>query len=316
MGTAPVRTGTIQRTVSAYGTIGPGPGASETQTIAYAGIVKRVDVIAGSTVRRGEPLAVIGTAPSARATYVQAKAALRAARQTLSHVKSLVSGHLATRTQMAQAVQAEVAARSSLDALRREGADKTSAMITAPYDGVVSTVATTPGARLQAGAPIMTILRGNALIATVGLDSIQASRVYPNATVALTPFTDGSGNSVQGTVQAISSMVNPKSGLVDATIAIQPGATGPRTIRVGEPVEAKIAIGAAHGVIVPRDAALPDGRGAVIWQVKSKHAVRVTVHIVASAHGHSIVAGPIDPALPIVIEGNYQLTSGVAVRTR
>ncbi len=314
--TAPVKTGSIKRSITAYGTIQAGPGASDTLTIAYAGIVKQVDVVPGASVRRGQTIALIGTAPSAQAAYIQAEAALRAAKQTLAHTRTLVAAHLATRTQLAQAEQAATSALSALNALRREGAAHAIAQIDAPYDGVVASVAATPGAQLQPGAAIATILRGDALVATVGLDPQEAGRVLVGDAVAVTPFASNGRGTLRGTVLAVSAMVNPQSGLIDATVKVPSGNVPPARFLVGEQVTAAIDIGAARGVIIPRDAALPDGHGYALWQVKAGHATPVPVRILASAGDLSVVSGKIDVSLPIVVAGNYQLTPGIAVRVR
>lgn len=309
--TAPVKSGSIERSITAYGTVQAGPGASDTLAVAYAGIVKRVDVVPGASVHRGQAIALIGTAPSAQSTYVQAEAALRAAKQTLAHTRALVASHLATRMQLGQAEQAATSALSARNALRREGADRATAPIVAPYDGIVAAIAVAPGAQLLPGAAIATVLRGDALVATVGLDPFQAGQVRASDKVAVIPVAGNGRGTLRGVVLAVSTMVNPQSGLVDATIKLPPA-----HVLVGEQVTARIDIGSARGIIVPRDAALPDGHGYTLWQVKSGHATPVPVDVRASAGNSSVVSGRIDPALPIVTTGNYQLTPGIAVRVQ
>lgn len=309
--TIPVKSGAIARDVTAYGTVGPGPGASDTLTINYAGIVQEIDVVPGSRVAKGAPLALIGTAPSAQAAYAQAEAALLAADQTLAHTRSLLAAHLATRTQLAQAKQAATAARSARDALRRDGAAGKTATISAPYDGVASMIPAARGATLRPGSPIMTILRTDRLVATVGLDRRDAAIVRPGESVSVTPLAGGSQGAMSGRVMAIAGIVNPQSGLLDATVAL----SGADAV-VGEAVVARITTDIAHGVIVPRDTALPSGKGFSIWQVRSGHAVEVPVRIAARRGGDAVVAGRIDPTLPIVTAGNYQLKPGIAVRTQ
>ncbi|HEX7390502.1 MAG TPA: efflux RND transporter periplasmic adaptor subunit [Acidiphilium sp.] len=307
--TAPVTQGSIDRTVAAYGTIEAGPGASDVLAIAYAGIVRQVDVMPGAAVHRGQTIASVGIAPSTHAAYIQAEAALNAARQTLAHTKALLAAHLATRTQLAQAEQAKISAQSALDALKRDGSGNASTLIAAPYDGIVTAISVAPGAEVQPGTAIVTILRANGLIATVGLDARQADRVKAGDNAAITPISGGGQRSSSGAVLTVASMVNPKSGLIDATISIDAN-----HLRVGEPVAVTIDTGAVHGTIVPRDAALPDGSGYSVWQVKSGHAVAVKVRILAEAGNRSVITGPIDPSLPIVVAGNYQLSPGIAVR--
>ncbi|HQT88015.1 MAG TPA: efflux RND transporter periplasmic adaptor subunit [Acidiphilium sp.] len=306
--TIPVKSGAIDRGVTVYGTIGAGPGASDTITMAYAGIVTKLDVLPGLAVRRGQALAVIGTAPSAQAAYAQAEAAVRAARQNLVHTRTLLAAHLATAMQLTQAEQAEQAAIAVRGALRLEGSSRAMTTITAPYDGVVAQIAAAPGAAVMPGAALMTIVRADDLVATVGLDSGEARAVRVGDPVTLLRVAHAV-HAVRGRVSAISAMVNPQTGLVDATISMDQAG-----FLVGESVTAKIDIGTARGVIVPRDAALPHGRAFQLWQVANGHARAVDVQIIARTVRRAVVTGPIDPALPIVVSGNYQLKPGMAVR--
>lgn len=308
---APVRIGAIQRSLTAYGTIGAGPGASDTVTLAYAGIVKQVEVVPGQSVDQGQTLALIITAPSAHAKYVQAEARLREAAQTLAHTRTLVAAHLATAIQLSQAERAATSARSARDALRLEGLAHATAAMKAPYAGVIGAVPAVPGASLPAGSPIAMILRANALVATVGLDPAEAYKVKVGDKVAITPFASSGNGTLDGAVLAISAMVNPQSGLVDATIDVPD-----RGFLVGEQVTVGIDIGEAQGVVVARDVALPDGHHFSLWQIDRGHAREVDVQVIASAGDRSVVTGKIDPALPIVVSGNYQLKPGIAVRVK
>ena len=316
--TQTVRTGTLKRTVTAYGRVGPAPGASQTLTLAYAGIVTALDVVPGMRVTKGQIIAEISAAPATRAAYSQAQAKRASAQQTLDHTRALLRQHLATRTQLAQAEQAAQSAKAALDALKSEGAGQRRAALTAPYDGVVRAVAAAPGAQLQPGAAVATIDRGDRLVATVGVDPEEARLVSTGDSATVSGFgsglaaaqqTDAGSNTKQGKVTAIAGMVDPRTGLVDAVIRLPAGAA-----LIGETVTATIETGAVHGVIVPRDAALPQEGEDVVWQVKDGHARKVKVDVLASAHGRSIVKGDIDPHLPIVVSGNYQLQPGIAVR--
>lgn len=308
--TIPVKSGAIARNVTVYGRVGPGPGASETLSIGYAGMLQTLAVMPGSAVRRGEALAVVAIAPSAQATYAESQAKVRAAQQNLAHTRTLVANHLATVIQLAQAEQAQETAIVARNALRREGASRTATTITAPYNGIIAHVAAMPGATVMPGSPLITIMRATGLVVTAGLDAREASEVKPGDRVILKRFT-APGPHVTGTVRTISAMINLQTGLVDATIALDHGG-----LLVGEPVTAIIDLGTARGVIVPRDAALPHQGRFQIWQIAHGHAKPVRVRIIAHTPTHAVVTGPIDPALPIVVSGNYQLKPGMKVRIK
>jgi RND family efflux transporter MFP subunit len=306
--TIPAKTGAIPRSITAYGTIGASQDATTTIAIAYAAVITQLDIMPGQAVRHDQPLAIIAATPATRAAYAQAEAAVRAAVATLAHTRTLVAAHLATTIQLDQAEQAEQTAISARDALRRDGANRPTTTLRAPADGVIATITATPGATLLPGAPILTLLRTGNLIATLGLDPREAAHVHPGDPVALTDFTRPR-HPLRATVTAIGAMVNPQSGLVDALVTLNH-----THLMLGTTITAEIDTGTAHGIIVPRDAALPHGKGFEIWQIDHGHAHPVPVRIITRTAGSAVVQGNINPALPIVATGNYQLTPGIAVR--
>ncbi len=311
--TAPVKTGSIDQTVSAYGAVEPAPGASTTLSLPLPGTVETIEVSPGATVRKGQVIAVISADPATVAAYTRAKSALRTTLGRRDQVKDLLRGRLATLQQLDQANQAVVNARSALDALKREGAGQASRPIPAPFDGVVTAVPAAQGTRLAAAAPLAMLARTTGLIASVGLDPSALANVHAGDKAIITHTTGDPGT--QGKVLRLGGVANPNSGLVEASIGLPPSKHSGNYL-IGEVVSAEIVTGAAHGVIVPRDAALPEGNHAVLYQVANGHARAVKVRVLASGHGKSIVDGPIDPHLPIVIAGNYQLKPGIAVRER
>ena len=52
-----------------------------------------------------------------------------------------------------------------------------------------------------------------------------------------------------------------------------------------------------------------------MFQVNAGKAARVEVRVIGMAGSTTVIAGPLDPARPLVTSGNYQLQDGAAVRT-
>ncbi|OYV41632.1 MAG: hypothetical protein B7Z80_01035 [Rhodospirillales bacterium 20-64-7] len=306
--TEPVHDGAIENTVTAYGRIEPAPSGATTLSLPLPGIVDSVEVAAGATVRKGEVIARIGADPATRAAYKQAKSALHAARSQRDQVKDLLRNHLATRAQLGKATEGVVKARTALEALTREGAGKAVRVVTAPFDATVTAVQAVQGAQLATAAPLVTLVRASSLIVSAGLDPDKLGRVQLGdiAKVTLRP-----GDPVRsGKVIRLGGVANPRSGLVDVQVSLPAG-----QYLIGQVVSAEIVTATVQGVVVPRDAALTKGKQHVLYQVANGHARAVQVKILASRHGKSVVSGKIDRSLPIVIQGNYQLKPGMAVRT-
>jgi hypothetical protein len=66
---------------------------------------------------------------------------------------------------------------------------------------------------------------------------------------------------------------------------------------------------------VPHQAILVDDQGApYVVQAVDGGARQVPVQIVLSDGARDVIAGSLDPAAPLVLAGNYQLTNGMAIR--
>lgn len=65
---------------------------------------------------------------------------------------------------------------------------------------------------------------------------------------------------------------------------------------------------------LPRDSVQRDAAGAHIFQAQDGKAKRVEVSVVGGNDTESVVEGTLDPAIPVVIQGAYQLREGMALR--
>ena len=116
------RQGSLPRELMAYGTVQASPdGGSEALSFMRAGQVVRVSAVVGQQVRRGQPLITFTADPAAVAAYRQATAAMTLAKGARDRTAQMLTQHLATRDQLAQADKAVADAQATLDALTRAG---------------------------------------------------------------------------------------------------------------------------------------------------------------------------------------------------
>ncbi len=323
------RQGSLPRTLTAYGTVQAAPGGgSETLSLLRAGQVTRVLVAPGEAVRRGQALLSVSAAPTAVAAYKQAVDALTLVKNERAHTAQLLSQHLATRDQLAQADKAVADAQTNLDALNRAGGGSPEQTLTAPFDGVVSSLPVTPGARVAAQAPLVTLARTSRLVASVGVEPGQRGLVAQGQPARIEPLYGGDPE--QGSVLSVGAMLDPQSRLVPVLVdppqaspqnGPKPGdpkgdpqggapAEASAALLPGAPVRVVVQVGEMRGWLVPRDAVLTDAKGAYLFQVDGGKAARVDVRVVGTAGGTTVVAGPLNPARPLITSGNYQLQDG------
>ena len=310
-----VRTGSPQwkvmpETITAYGTVVPDTGAIETLSLSRPVRIDHLRVAPGQIVKPGEALIDLATDATASAAYRQAETALAFTRGELQRVQGMADRRLATRSQVAAAQKALEDAEAALAAGRGQGAGLGHETLKAPFHAVVAAIGVQQGDRVQAGTALMQLARAGILRATLGIEPEDISRVRPGMVVDLAPVF-GSGKTVRAKVAKVFGLINPQTRLVDISIQMSSGTDG---LMPGMQVRGAVQIRSLNGWVVPRSAMLRDARGAYLFHVVDGHAKRVEVSPVIENGPQVLVAGPLDATRRIVVQGNYELKDGMAVR--
>jgi RND family efflux transporter MFP subunit len=298
---------TVPEVLTAYGSAQPAFDGGMTLSFQQEGRVLTIAVTPGETVHAGDRLLDFGASATVIAAYEQAVSGLAAARQQRAHAAQLLAQQLATRDQLSQADKALADAQATLDALRRDGSDQATRSLAAPFDGIVTTIPVGQGDHVQAGTTLMTLTRLDGLVVTVGIDPEARARVHAGESVHLIALTGS--QALDGKVLRVDGVLNPKTRLLDADISVPAG-----SVVSGVAYQADITTADVSGWIVPHDAILSDNKGAYLYQVSGTKALRVSITVAGSAGADDVVHGSLDPRLPIVVEGNYQITTDTAVR--
>ena len=299
--------GALPDTVTAYGSATPAINGGMTLSVQAEGRVMRIAVTPGEAVHAGQTLLEFHLSSAATSTYEQAVTALKLAQQEQARSQRLLAQQLATRDQQAQADKAVSDAQAALTALEQETGGKPQQIIAAPFDGVVSAIPVAQGDRVQPGAALVTVTRNSGLVVTVGVEPAQRGRLKLGQAVKLEPLAEGEP-ALQGKLSRIDRVLNPKTRLVDADVAVAD------EMLQGAAFRARIQTGELKGWLVPRDAVLGDEQGDYLFQVADGKAVRVAVKRLGGDDDTSVVDGPLDPQRPLVTVGNYQLGDGAALR--
>jgi membrane fusion protein (multidrug efflux system) len=305
--TAAAKRGLLPDTVTAYGTAAPAVDGSTTISLPSDGRVLQLSVTPGQTVQPGQRLLDFGSSAATISTFQQALTALNLARSQRQHTAALLAQQLATRDQLGQAEKAVADAQSTLDAIRQEGRDKPMQIVAAPFAGIVTAIPVSQGSQVPAGTPLITLARVDALVVIAGIEPSLRPRVAPGQPARLESLTSTDAP-LDGTVVRVDGTLNVRTRLVDTAIS------APTGLVPGTAYRAVITVGQLKGWLIPRNAVLSDSKGAYLFQISVGKATRVNVGIVGSAGDTTVVDGPLDSQLPIVIQGNYQLTDGMPVR--
>ena len=312
--TALVKTGPVQQrsltdSLTAFGEVKT--GQVEAISFPRAGQVSRLLVVVGQRVKPGTPLATLTSDPNAKLAYTQAASAVDFARGEVGRIEELFALQLATQSQADATRKALQDAEANLETQRQLGGDVGAATVAAPFDGVVTAVNVAQGDRIQPGAAILQLGHTDVLRVMLGIEPADFHLVRAGMPVTLSPVDDLT-KSISTSIAESQGLVNPNTQLVDALTEVP--ASAATFLVPGMHGRAVISVGQHLGWAVPRAAVLTDANGAYIFQISSGKAHRVNVTSGAESQGMVAISGGIDPHLPVVVLGNYELQEGMAVR--
>lgn len=304
----------IQRTfhdsIEAWGSAAGDPQHARSISLAHGGQVTALQVTAGQSVKRGQPLLTIAPDPAARSAYQQAQTASSLAAGELKRTEQLASQRLATQSQLATARKALADAQSALAAQRALGGGATET-IDAPADGVITGLQVELGERVAANAPLLSFTPTHALLAVLGVQPEDGARLRPGMPVQLQPVY-GARQTFAGTLRMVGQSIDPQTHLLDAQVELP--VTASASLVAGAPLDAQIRTADFTAWSVPRAAVLHDEHGDYLFQLEQGHAKRVDVKL-RSAQGDPVgVDGPLDAKAKVIVLGVYELNDGDAVR--
>lgn len=302
-----LKEGSLPQVVIGYGTVEPSAAGHKTIMAPVAAVVAEIDVRLGEEISAGAPLIRLAPSPATAASYTQAKSALSVAERLVASTRELVAGHLATAQQLADAQKSESDARSQLQALEAVGAGG-SHVIRAPFRAIVTTLSTTPGSIVAAGAALLDLAAPQSLVLNVGVVPAQAAAIHANDAAAVRLI--GGTQPVPAKVLVCGAVAEADTGLVPVEISLPPGGFLP-----GEMAQAAITTREQRGYLVPHEAILVnDGGEPYVVQAVDGVAHKVPVRVLVAHGNQDVISGKLDARAPLVLTGNYQLDDGMKIR--
>lgn len=309
--TAFATSGELFASFDATGVIEAAPGRLAEVTAPLAGLVDAASVSrspsTGQRVRRGEILAYMTPSLSeGGSAYAEARAALREAQDEHTRAKRLVEADAAPRRRLTQAENRLRAAREALTGF--DGGALASGgrlPIRAPISGEVATRSIVLGGRLEAGAPLFSIIDPSIVSLRVNVPAAQASLVTPRSGATFT--VEGSQRTYQASsVLSVGSVIDPASRTLPVIYQI-PNANG--AIKVGQNARAQIQTGQrVTGVVLPMSAMLDeDGRPIAYVQTEGESFQKRELKLGGRQGDRVLVLEGIKPGERVVTAAAYQV---------
>jgi len=280
--------------------VAPTAGLLEVPGLADAPVV-------GARVAKGRVLARLRPAlGDAGAAYPEARARLREAEEEYARAKRLFAAEAVAERRVREAEIRLTAAREALTGTGGGVLDADGRVeIVAPISGVVSSRTFTPGARVEAGTPLFTIVDTEVAWLTAHVPAALAARV-DRASPATFQVEGSSTTRHTARVVSVGSVIDPISRTVPVTYEF---ANRDGAVRIG--AVARVAVATASqltGLIVPAAAILEeDGRPFVFVQVSGERFERREVTLGGTDGVRTLVQSGLAAGERVVTGAAYQV---------
>lgn len=305
----PIEKGTVVETLVTYGKVIPSPGRAKILSIPYECLIKAIYVTQGQEVGKGAKLLEIGPSPDTLLKLKRAISNYEVTKALFKKVKERVALKLATNQELLQAEQAYENAKIILKNMEERRISKTVA-IRSKSPGIVSRLFAHQGSMVPAGNPIIEIVAQDAVEVCLGAEPEDAYLIVPGHHVLLKAVNRPSQKTVSGIVRSVSKSINPASRFVDVFVSLP----SPPPFLLNEYVQGDIIVASREGLVVPKNAVLPEDGHYILFTVKNGRAHRHIVSIGLESGKEVEISGvDIKEGELAVVLGNYELRDGMSV---
>ncbi len=301
----------IGQTLIAYGTLNPDPDQVLSLSLPHAGLINRVWVRLGQRVKSGDKLLEVITAPEARMQYQQAQSAVDFANRELKRTQRLLKEQLTTKAKVDAARKNLRDADTTLEALRKRGLNLTEEILRAPMDGIITQLDIAQGQRVQANTTAMLIAAEKRLIARLGVEAEELSKLSAGTPVTITSVFVPDVK-VESKIREVHAMINPSTHLVEVLIPVPENQID--HLVLGSRILGHIHLPEHQALMVPRSAVLRDDSDAFVYIIKDSKAYKIKVQTGMENNDEIEISGAIKAGDSIITLGNYELGDGMNIR--
>jgi RND family efflux transporter MFP subunit len=311
--TVPVKAQAMTEALQVHGVLDPDPDQVLSVALPHAGLINRVWVRLGQRVSSGDKLLEVLTSPESHMQFVQAESALHYATKELARQRDLRTNQLATTADVDVAERAMRDAEALVASLNRRGMASTNDTLRAPVDGIVISLTIAQGQFVQADTATILIASEKHLIARLGVEPEDLSRISAGSPVTIAPVFDV-GPIVTSVVRDVHAMINPATHLVEVLVPIPVDQT--HRLILGSRILGHITMATHDALVVPRSAVLEqeEGRRAYLYTISNSIAHRLEVETGVETGDLIEVIGELHAGDEVVDSGNYELIDGMSVR--
>lgn len=281
--------------------------------------VERGDVVAtGDLLARLDPEELEADLRAAEAGVAVASAQTNSARDARDRARELVARGVGAQTRLDDAERALVAADARLkqaEATTARAADiRKLATLTAPWDGVVTTIYQEPGASLSAGQPVLQLSGTNEREIVIDLSEEDAAAAWAGQEFVARLVANGAV-----TARAILDRIDPVAERNTRTRRAHLVLQAPPTpFRLGALANVTPVVGEKSSIVLPMGAVLDPDAAPFVWVVDrgADSVRRVPVTLGVRFRDLALVTSGLKPGDEVVTRGIHSLQDGQIVGPR
>lgn len=277
-----------------------------TLTSEISGTVEEIMVEDGERVAAGDPIVRFDDEEE-RAALDAARARLAETKAALERARRLAGKDFATEARVEDARAAHDAAVSALARAEATLADQ---VVEAPFAGRIGFLRISPGAFLDPGDPIASLVTDRKVRVRLSLPQTIAARVEDGTTLRIHP--PGGGDAIETKLDILAPFAEPGTRSVAAEAPLPPG---PETPPPGAFVVVDVVLARRDdAVFVPETAVVREGQRTYLYRLdENDRARRVEVSTRARRDGLIEVAGPVTVGDRVIARGVQKLRDGAEV---
>ena len=307
---APAVEGTVASTVTASGTIEPAAGRYAEVTAPIGGLVDAGGVatspVPGQRVRRGQTLALLTPAlGEGGSVYAAARAELAEAQDEHDRATRLLAAEAVPERRVHEARIRLTAAREALAGLGGGALSGGRLAVRSPIDGVIARRTITPGGRVEAGAPLFTVIDPSVVWLTANVSAADAAQIGRGSGAT---FRLDNGDRLYEATRMVSAgtVIDSLSRTVPVIYEVR---NGDGSIKVGATARVGVRTGARRtGVVIPSSAVLDeDGRPVAYVQLHGEAFEKRNLTLGGEEGGRTLVLSGLEAGEFVVSGAAYQV---------
>jgi len=304
-----LKQGIIEQSIVVYGTVLPLPNKLKTISVPYISQVETIYVNQGQLVKPGDRLVSLKPGASALLQWQQAENELVAASQENKLLQQRITLKLATQQDLVNSQLRLKRAKVMLKNLADQGVNKTQ-QVRANSAGIIYLSYVQQGQIVPAGKPLLQLINQNQWFVRLGIEPEDYPHLHKDQPVLITPVNTPVDHPIKGRIKVITHQIDTSTRLLN--IFVKPESN--QSLLLNDFVQARIITASIKTLQVPFQAVLPDGDGYSLFTIEKGHAIKHQVHLgLQNEHSVELIDSDLKEHDKIVIQGNYELSPGMAV---